>query len=57
MVIKPLKEFSKSSVRLVKRCTKPDSKGARLRSESAVASSSTGALASSWFLVGLNVPF
>lgn len=25
--IEPLKEFSKNSVRLVKRCTKPDRKG------------------------------
>ena len=26
-VLEPLKEFSKNSVRLVKRCTKPDRKG------------------------------
>lgn len=26
-VVKPLKEFGKNSVRLVKRCTKPDRKG------------------------------
>lgn len=26
-VVKPLKDFAKSSVRLVKRCTKPDRKG------------------------------
>jgi preprotein translocase subunit Sss1 len=27
-VVKPLKEFGKNSIRLVKRCTKPDRKGA-----------------------------
>ena len=27
-VFKPLKDFSKNSIRLVKRCTKPDKKGA-----------------------------
>lgn len=27
MAIEPMKEFSKDSVRLVKRCTKPDRKG------------------------------
>ena len=26
-VVRPLKEFGKNSVRLVKRCTKPDRKG------------------------------
>ena len=30
---KPLKDFAKNSVRLVKRCTKPDSKGKRETSE------------------------
>jgi len=28
-VIKPLKEFAKDSIRLVKRCEKPDRKGVR----------------------------
>ena len=28
VVIKPLKDFTKNSIRLVKRCTKPDRKGA-----------------------------
>ncbi len=28
-VVKPLKDFSKNSIRLVKRCTKPDQKGER----------------------------
>ena len=27
-IVKPLKDFAKNSVRLVKRCTKPDRKGA-----------------------------
>ena len=27
-VVKPLEEFAKGSIRLVKRCTKPDRKGA-----------------------------
>jgi protein transport protein SEC61 subunit gamma-like protein len=27
--VKPVKEFAKDSYRLVKRCTKPDRKGAR----------------------------
>lgn len=27
VVVKPLKDFSKNSIRLVKRCTKPDRKG------------------------------
>ncbi len=27
-VVQPLKDFAKNSVRLVKRCTKPDQKGA-----------------------------
>ena len=26
-ITKPLKEFTKNSIRLVKRCTKPDAKG------------------------------
>ena len=30
-VVKPLKDFAKSSIRLVKRCTKPDRKGASWR--------------------------
>ena len=30
---KPLKDFAKNSIRLVKRCTKPDSKGKRETSE------------------------
>jgi preprotein translocase subunit Sss1 len=27
VVVKPLKDFAKNSIRLVKRCTKPDRKG------------------------------
>jgi hypothetical protein len=30
VLVKPVKEFAKSSARLVKRCTKPDRKGACL---------------------------
>ena len=29
--VKPIREFAKDSMRLVKRCTKPDLKGERLR--------------------------
>jgi protein transport protein SEC61 subunit gamma-like protein len=29
VLVKPVKEFGKNSVRLVKRCTKPDRKGER----------------------------
>ncbi len=28
LAVKPLKEFTKDSIRLLKRCTKPDRKGA-----------------------------
>lgn len=36
-VVKPLKDFAKNSIRLVKRCTKPDRKGKWTRQVSQVA--------------------
>jgi protein transport protein SEC61 subunit gamma-like protein len=38
MVIQPLKEFAKSSVHLVKKCTKPDRKGKLLSSRALILS-------------------